>query len=109
MASKNEFYQGKSVVKVEWWLSWASLPELYWARLRVFDERTCYVCFEESDKLYGFESKANACYFLTEDEYSVLDEFGEEGEKDFETVLSVIQPPCWEDSPDQEFEYLGRY
>jgi hypothetical protein len=68
--NKHSFYEGKTLTKVEWWLSYCSeYPDLLWARLRVFSDGSADAAFEEL-KVYGFDSREYASYFLSEDEYT---------------------------------------
>lgn len=106
--TKRTFYDGKTVVEVEWWVSYCSeYPDLSWARLRVFSDGSADAAFEER-KLYGFDSREYAGYFLGEDEYvpfNSMDELAPEiGAKQ-----SDVSPPSWDDDPHAEFKYLGTY
>ncbi len=107
--SKNEFYGGKSVVAVEWWLHDCDLPKLTWARLRLFDDGTADVCWEEGTTLYGFDDQQYAGYFLAEDEYRRFAAMDEGDEREYDLKLSEITAPSWLDRSDQEFTYVGSY
>jgi hypothetical protein len=104
-----EFYKDKSVTQTEWWLSVCDLPELRWGRLRVFNDGTADSCFGEGDKLYGFENRSYASYFLSEDEYISFDAIDKEDEKEYGVKVEGITRPDWPDKQKQEFEYLGTY
>ncbi len=106
---KRSFYAGKTLAKVEWWLSYCSeYPNLAWARLRVFSDGSADAAFDES-KVYGFDDRKYAGYFLGEDEYIPIDSMYEQDEADIGVKESDISPPTWEDDARSEFEYLGRY
>lgn len=107
--TKKEFYRDKQIVSVEWRLHEPDLPELTWARLRVFDDGTADACFSENDTLYGFEHQDYAGYLLSEDEYIRLNCLDEEDGKEFRIRLTEIQRPIWQEGSDQLFEYLGTY
>jgi hypothetical protein len=92
---KKEFYRGKSIIKIEWYLHDCDLPKLTWGRLRTFDDGTSDSCFEESGKLYGFENRDYASYILSEAESGIR--------------LADIVVPEWSENQEQEFEYLGIY
>ena len=104
-----DFYQAKSVVKTEWWLDDSQLPQLLWARLRVFDDGTADVCWSECSTLYGFVNQDFAGYFLSEDEYIRFASMDEEDEQKCGIKLASISPPNWLGTTEQEFEYLGQY
>ena len=106
---KRSFYEGKTLAQVEWWLSYCSeYPDLAWARLRVFSDGSADAAFEAS-KVYGFESREYASYFLSEDEYMPLDSMDEQDESDIGVKKADISPPSWKDDARSEYEYLGRY
>lgn len=108
--TKEQFYQGKYVVTVEWWLHTCDLPDcLTWARLRVFNDGTADSCFCKHCKLYGFENHDYARYFLSEDEYTCFNNMDEEDQEEYGIELVKIQPPTWQEYPNQLFEYLGTY
>lgn len=107
--TKEQFYQGKYIVAVEWWLDCCNLPDrLFWARLRVFNDGTADSCFCNG-KLYGFKNRDYAGYILSEDEYTCFSRMGEEDEEEYGIKLVKIQPPTWPEYPAQLFEYLGTY
>ena len=106
---KRLFYEGKTLAKVEWWLSYCSeYPDLAWARLRVFTDGSADAAFEES-KVYGFDERNFASYFLGEDEYMPFDLMDEQDEADIGVKKADISPPSWSDDAGAEFEYLGTY
>jgi hypothetical protein len=106
---KHSFYKNKIVVKIEWWLSEChEYPNLYWARLRVFSDGSADSAFEES-KVYGFDDRKFASYFLSEDEYIPFDRMDKQDEADIGAKKSDLLSPFWGDSVEVEFEYLGTY
>lgn len=106
---KDLFYKGKTPTEVEWWLSSCSeYPTLAWARLRVFSDGSADAAFEEL-KVYGFDDRKFASYFLSEDEYISFDSMDEEDEMDIGAKRVDIAPPFWGEHPHTEFEYLGSY
>lgn len=107
--TKVEFYRSKRVKMVEWWLSSCDLPELIWARVRVFDDGTADSAFSPRDTLYGFENRDYAGYILSEDEFTRFSGLDAEDEREYGIQLATIKPPEWVDDPDQPFEYLGTY
>ena len=108
--TKGEFYSGKHVIEVEWWLHDCDLPQhLTWARLRVFNDGTADSTFGPESKLYGFENRDYASYILSEDEYACFNRMDAEDEQAYGIRLAEVHPPQWPDNPDQPFEYLGTY
>lgn len=106
---KQTFYEGKTLAKVEWWLSYCSeYPDLAWARLRVFSDGSADAAFNES-KVYGFDDRKYAGYFLGEDEYMPFDSMDEQDEEDIGVKKSDIALPTWKEDASVEFEYLGTY
>lgn len=107
--SKADFYSGKVVDKVVWYLHDPDLPtKLVWARLRVFSDGSADSTFSDGP-LYGFDSETFASYLLTEDEYRCFSGLDEEDERDLGIRLPDLEPPHWHDTDDKPFEYLGIY
>ena len=103
-----KFYSGKTITKVEWWISYACrYPELYWGRLRVFSDGTADAAFDESD-VYGFDDPKYARYFLGEDEYTPIDNLNPTDEENLGVKASELTLPIWNDAP-ARFHYLGTY
>ena len=95
---------------MEWWLHLTDPPlPLVWARLRVYDDGTADACWEDGGPLYGFEARANASHFLSEDEYVQLANLDEDDELEGPLKRVATAPPTWRDDPDAVFEYLGGY
>ena len=107
--TKADFYKNKSVIETEWWLNAESLPDLVWARLRVFSDGTADACFAEGVTLYGFENREHAANLLATDDLSRFSDWDEEEEQEYGISLAEIEPPNWVDLPDQDFVYAGRY
>lgn len=107
--SKREFYQNKSVVRIEWCLDTCYLPNLRWARLRVFEDGTADSCFNQGGKIYAFENRDYASYILSEDEYTNFENMDIADEQEYGINLTAIAPPLWQDTFEQEFEYLETY
>jgi hypothetical protein len=106
--TRSDFYQGKSLAETEWWLG-DQLPDLVWARLRVYDDGSADACFAEGVTVYGFESREFAGNFLAQDDQIPFGNWTEEEVAKQGLSLSEIQPPNWVDAPDQEFIYTGTY
>lgn len=118
--SKEQFYSGKEVAIVEWWVGWPSKPDdPRWARLRVFTDGTADACLSGGRALYGFENRTFASCFLGEDEFcpfamwNVGDEcFVTTWDADDERCYGVradARIPQWTNEMQQGFEYLGAY
>jgi hypothetical protein len=106
--SKAEFYAGKTVTEVEWWIAYAChYPELYWGRLRVFSDGTADAASDEAN-VYGFDDRKFAGYFLGEDEYTPFATLSPEDEQLIGAKASQMSPPTWNDTA-THFEYLGTY
>ena len=109
--TKADFYKNKSLIATEWWLNAESLPDLVWARLRVFSDGTADACFVEGVTLYGFENREHAANLLATDDLSRFSDWGgeEEEEEEYGISLAEIGPPTWVDPSDQDFVYSGTY
>jgi len=108
MQDKRSFYEGKTVTRVEWWISYAcEFPDLYWGRLRVFSDGTADAAFEEST-VYGFDDERFAGFFLGEDEYTRLEGIDEEDANNIGINPCEVSPPAWR-TEDFLFKYLGTY
>ena len=107
--TKADFYKDKSVVETEWWLNAEAMPDLVWARLRVFNDGTADACLAAGVTLYGFENREHAGNLLATDDLSRFNDWGEEEEEEFGISLEEIEPPTWVDPPDQDFVYSGTY
>jgi hypothetical protein len=106
---KYSFYEGKSFVTVEWWISYCSeFPDRYWARLRVLSDGCADAAFDETN-VYGFDNRESASTFLGEDEYIRFDSMDEEREAEIGAKKADIFPPAWSDHEGLKFEYLGTY
>ena len=106
---KHSFYEGKTLAQVEWWLSYCSeYPDLAWARLRVFSDGSADAAFDAS-KVYSFDERRFASFFLSEDEYLPFDSMDEQDEADIGAKKADISPPSWIDDARATFEYLGTY
>lgn len=89
---KHSFYEGKALEKVEWWLSYCSeYPDLAWARLRLFSDGSADAAFEES-KVYGFDSREYAVYFLSEDEYILSTRWTSETRRTLAQRRQIFRP-----------------
>ena len=108
-ANREDFYHGKTIGEIEWWVSHCTLPELLWARLRVFSDGTADVCFVPDGTLCGFDARHYAEYFLGEDEYTKLASLDTDDEREYGITLASIHPPIWEDMGEQPFHYWGTY
>ncbi len=75
----------------------------------MFNDGTADSCFGEGEKLYGFENSTFAGFILSEDEYIRFERMDEEDEQEIGIKLTEIQPPVWQEYPEQLFEYLGTY
>jgi len=56
------------ILKTEWWLMDGSLPDLNWARMRVFTDGGADV-FDCDGQTHVFDSEVDARYWLLEDEF----------------------------------------
>ena len=109
IVDRYSFYEGKTLIETEWWLSYCSeYPDLAWARLRVLSDGSADAAFEER-KVYGFDNREYASYFLGEDEYIPFDSINEQDERDIGAKKADIALPTWKDPVDVTFEYIGTY
>jgi hypothetical protein len=63
----------------EWWLDSSALPDLYWARLTIFDDGSAEVLDLDGTR-HDFALREEAVHWLSEDEYSRMDDLIEDGE-----------------------------
>jgi hypothetical protein len=107
--TKQQFYDAAGpVVSVEWYLMDCDLPELNWARMRVYANGFADACWEDGGIVYGFIQSNFAGFFLNEDEYRRLSTMDADDEQEFGIRLAEITPPTWSDDVEW-FEYLGTY
>lgn len=59
-ANREAFYQEKTIREIEWWVSHCSLPEVYWARLRVVSDGTADACISPRAVFCGFDAREYA-------------------------------------------------
>ena len=110
--TRADFYRDKTVVATEWWLCSCSVPNLVWARLRVFNDGTADACWAEGSTLYGFDRREFADFFLAEDEYTSFNGpagWDAEDERETGVIAASTKTPGWEETASQPFEYLGVY
>ena len=108
--TKAEFYSGKRIVAVEWWLDDCQLPKaFYWGRLRVFDDGSADATLGQREKLLGFVNRDYAGFILAEDGFCSVAAMDVEDEANHGIVRADLVPPTWPDDADQAFEYLGTY
>ena len=94
----DEFYRECEIEKVEWWLSWChDYPNLFWSRLRKFSNGKADVLFQDEDKTYGFDNEEYAVFFISEDEFSNIENIDEDDRNDLEIPKgTLIETPMLE-------------
>jgi hypothetical protein len=109
--STEYFYSNSEIVKIEWWLSWChEYPNLYWARLRIFSNGRADVLFQDENKTYGFESAEFAGNYISEDEFTKVQNIDADDRRDLEIPDDVlIETPNWSAKEVVDFEYIGTY
>jgi len=75
-----------------WYLMYSSLPDLNWARLRVFTSGRVEV-FDCDGRTTRFASLEEARWWLAEDEFQALDSFDAEDEAEYGITFADITPP----------------
>ena len=85
-----------SVVLETWWLDTTGLPDLLWARLRVFSDETAEV-FDLDGGYSRFASLEEARLFLLEDEYERVDLIAEAQFTEPGLARETPQPPMGDD------------
>jgi hypothetical protein len=65
------------VDRTMWWLGPTALPDLHWARLRVFDGGTAEV-LDLDGKIHPFDTEQAARLWLLEDEYESFENLDDE-------------------------------
>ena len=71
---------------------YSSLPDLNWARLRVFDSGQAEV-FDCDGRTTRFASLEDARWWLAEDEFRSLDSFDSEDEEEYGVKFADFSPP----------------
>jgi hypothetical protein len=105
------FYDKKYISKIEWWLDDPALPEIRWACLRVFSDKTADVSFGQENIYYCFINEESASNFLSEDEYRRLIDYEEEDERSYSIPFTTLHVPTWHNElrKPQEVHYIGEY
>lgn len=83
---KNETYTES------WYLMYSSLPDLNWARLRVFASGPAEV-FDCDGRTTRFASVEKARLWLAEDEFQALETFDAEDEEEYGVRFADVKPP----------------
>jgi hypothetical protein len=111
LPQKEAFYLNKSVVTIDWWLAWCNQwPDLYWARIRHFDDGSADVLFQDETKQYGFVDLESAEHFVAEDEFWRFRNLDDEDREFMEVPEGVgMIEPEWFDKTVKGFEFVGRY
>ncbi len=89
----------KSICKESWWLDTGAYPNLYWARIQVYEDNTAEV-LDFDGRRYKFDNEQDAIYFLREDDYGSFNVLDEEDEEELGIPISSIQVPSG-DSDDE--------
>jgi hypothetical protein len=83
---KNETYTDS------WYLMYSSLPDLNWARLRVFASGRAEV-FDCDGRTTRFANVEDAQLWLAEDEFQALETFDSEDEEEYGIRFADVAPP----------------
>jgi hypothetical protein len=75
-----------------WYLMYSSLPDLNWARLRVFESGSAEV-FDCDGRTTRFSSEEDASLWLAEDEFQALASFDAEDEEEYGIEFGGMAPP----------------
>lgn len=75
-----------------WYLMDSSLPDLNWARLRVFESGQAEV-FDCDGRTTAFATEQDAKWWLLEDEFRSLDKFDVDDEAEHGIRFAEIHPP----------------
>ena len=78
--------------KEQWWLMYCDLPDLNWACLRIYEDKSAQV-FDSDGSLFDFENQEDAISFLSEDEFISFEDLDQNHEKDFGIFIGNIKPP----------------
>src|SRR5436853_7477172 len=89
---KQAFYKDKYPIKTEWWLDVSGLPEIRWARLRTFNDKTADACYGEKETIYAFENREYASRMLAEDDYVNFDSIDSEAEREYGITVETMKP-----------------
>ena len=82
----------QTIYKETWWLSYAGFPDLIWARIQIYDDRTAEVLTMDGDR-YQFKNEEDAILELQQDEYSSFASLDEDDEEELGCSISSIQIP----------------
>ena len=96
-----------NIVREQWWLMDCSLPDLNWARLRVYSDGSATI-FECDGKTFPYSNEEEAIIALTDDEYVEFDYLLEDKDKlDLTISLSSIKPPSAKNDEELLPQMLG--
>jgi hypothetical protein len=106
-----DFYSGKLVTEVVWYLDECALPEaLYWARLRIFDDGTADVFWDDQNSTaYGFDNRTYASYFLGEEEFIRFGDWDADDEQAYGVRAADLAVPDWSSHSGHNFRHYGTY
>ena len=90
-----------------WYLMYSALPDLNWARLRVFDSGLAEV-FDCDGRTTRFRSEKEAGLWLAEDEFRALASYDSEDEEEYGIKFADIDPPRAENDSELRSKMLVR-
>jgi hypothetical protein len=105
--TKMAFYRDRRVVRCDWWVGESRLPEVHWARLRVLDNGSADVTWEDDEVTYGFESTESASNFLLEDEARAVVNLDEADLDEARVDRKTLIPPDWSSWVPESSRFLG--
>ena len=76
--------------ETSWWLDWSALPGLFWARMRTFPDGSAEVLDLDGWR-HHFTDRESAVFWLSEDEYSQVEQLIKDGE----VAPDVVPPGDW--------------
>jgi hypothetical protein len=84
--------ESMSVERVTWWLDVTGLPDLLWARLRVFADGTADV-LDLNGRVHEFSTEQGAREWLLEDEYERLESIEDDDLRYAGVTRKELVPP----------------
>jgi len=96
---------GPDIVETSWWLDFAALPDLHWARLQLLSDGSAAI-LDLDGRTHRFADAEQATRWLGEDEYSRWSDAGDAFWRD-ECADAGCEPPAGPPSAGSDAELIA--